>query len=173
MFRRGKIISNLDLIIDSTDKLLTRWSKTDPRLIHVGIVDQCQDLLLAIFGLIAFNYDLETLNDENISGKNELTQALQDMMNGIIPILCLPRIVAKIYTNLNYRQRQARKVIKRYIYKMIEQEQTMSPESIAQRKRTSLIASLVDSLQKNEKLEATKNEEDKKGMKQRKIMWFK
>ena len=46
---------------------------------------------------------------------------------------------------------------------MIEQELAKNLESIAQRKRTSLIASLVSSLQQDEKEEAKKNEEDKKG----------
>jgi hypothetical protein len=46
---------------------------------------------------------------------------------------------------------------------MIEQELAESPESIAQRKRTCLIASLVASLQSDEKMEATKNDEERKG----------
>jgi hypothetical protein len=46
---------------------------------------------------------------------------------------------------------------------MIEQELGETEESRTQRKRTSLIASLVASLQPDEKLEATKREEDKKG----------
>jgi len=46
---------------------------------------------------------------------------------------------------------------------MVEQELGENEESRAQRKRTSLIASLVASLQIDEKLEATKREEDKKG----------
>jgi cytochrome P450 len=163
LFRRSKIVSNLDLIVDCTDKLLTKWRKTDRKLIHVDIVDQCQNLLLAIFGLIGFNYDLETLDDESVLGNNELTQALRDMMDGIMSILYSPRIIAKLYVFFNYRQRQARKVIERYIYRMIDHEQATSLESITQRKRTSLIASLVDSLQGNEKLEATKSEEEKKG----------
>ncbi|CAF3315426.1 unnamed protein product [Rotaria sp. Silwood2] len=47
---------------------------------------------------------------------------------------------------------------------MIEQEFNESPESRAQRKRTSLIASLVDSLQMDEEAEAKKSEEQKKGL---------
>ncbi|CAF0850457.1 unnamed protein product [Adineta steineri] len=164
LFRRGKIISNLDLIIDCTDKLLSKWRKADPKLIHIDIVDQCQNLLLAIFGFIGFNYDLETLNDESISNDIELTQALRDVINSIMPVLYLPRLIAKIYVNLNYRQRRARKVIEQYIYKIIEHEQETNPELIVQRKRTCLISSLVGSLQRNEKLEAMKNEEQKKGL---------
>lgn len=134
-------------------------------MIHTNIVDQCQNLLLAIFGLIGFNYDLETLDDENLSKPNELTEALRDMMNSIMPILYLPKILAKIYVTCSYRQRRTREIIKKYIYKMIEHEQEMNTELITQRKRISLIASLVDSLQKNEKLEVNKKEEEKKGMK--------
>ncbi|CAF4341816.1 unnamed protein product, partial [Adineta steineri] len=81
-----------------------------------------------------------------------------------MPVLYLPRIIAKIYVNFSYRQRRARKVIEQYIYKIIEHEQEINPELIVQRKRTCLISSLVGSLQRNEKLEAIKNEEQKKGL---------
>jgi hypothetical protein len=46
---------------------------------------------------------------------------------------------------------------------MIEQELRETPQMRTERKRTSLIASLVDSLQQDEKLEANKSEETKKG----------
>jgi hypothetical protein len=46
---------------------------------------------------------------------------------------------------------------------MIEQELRQTPEMRSERKRTSLIASLVNSLQQDEKLEEKKLEEDKKG----------
>ncbi|CAF0873411.1 unnamed protein product [Rotaria sp. Silwood1] len=47
---------------------------------------------------------------------------------------------------------------------MIQHELAASSESVVQRKRTSLIASLVDALQNNQKLESIKSEEEKKGL---------
>jgi hypothetical protein len=46
---------------------------------------------------------------------------------------------------------------------MIEQELRETPQMRAERKRTSLIASLVESLQQDEKVEEKKSEETKKG----------
>ncbi|CAF1257045.1 unnamed protein product [Adineta ricciae] len=162
LFRRSKVISHFDLIIGCTDKLLTKWRKTEAKTIHVDIVSQCHNLVLAIFGFIAFDYDLETLDD----GDNELTLALRTIINSIMTILALPRILAKAYVTLSYRQRQARNTIERYIYRMIEHEQ-----ATAQGKHTSLIASLVHSLRMNEHLEATEDiDEDKRGLSRNEVV---
>ena len=67
-----------------------------------------------------------------------------------------PRIVGAIYTKLSHRYRRAKAVIARYIYQMIDNEMGASKESIAQRKRTCLIASLIASLQKDEEVKAKK-----------------
>jgi len=40
LFRRAKIISNFDLIIDSTDKLLDKWRAQPKDQIHTDIVQQ-------------------------------------------------------------------------------------------------------------------------------------
>jgi hypothetical protein len=53
--------------------------------------------------------------------------------------------------------------ISNYLNEIIEQEQRKTPEELGERKRTSLIASLVGSLQQDEKAEAIKSEEEKKG----------
>jgi hypothetical protein len=46
---------------------------------------------------------------------------------------------------------------------MIQQELRETPQMRAERKKTSLIASLVDSLQRDENLEEKKSEENEKG----------
>ena len=46
---------------------------------------------------------------------------------------------------------------------MIEQELEETPQARFERKKTSLIASLVASLQEDEKIEASKSDEEKKG----------
>ncbi|CAF4391295.1 unnamed protein product, partial [Adineta steineri] len=60
LFRRGKINKNFDLIVSCTDKfMLDQWRSASDGSIHRDIVQQCQRLLLAIFGYMGFNYDLE------------------------------------------------------------------------------------------------------------------
>ena len=90
IFRRGKLTPNLPVIIDCTDKLLARWRAYSPSQVHVNINEQCHGLLLAIFGLIAFDYDLQTLDDENSADENELAVALRDFLSTFQMTLQLP-----------------------------------------------------------------------------------
>jgi len=164
LFRRGKIISNFDLIVDCTDKLLDNWHKKTKDHVHTDIVQQSQNLLLQIFGLIAFDYDLETLDYNNEKkGNNELTQALNDMLSAMEIIYYAPRTFSIIYLKLHLRYQRARRIIKKHLIQMIEQELNENSKSRLERKRTCLIASLVDSLQQDEKAEAMKTEEERKG----------
>jgi cytochrome P450 len=164
LFRRGKIISNFDLIIDCTDKLLENWRNKSQDHIHTDIIQQSQNLLLQIFGLIAFDYNLETLEHNNENKKtNELTQALNSLLNAVDIVFYAPKIVSIIYLKLHPRYQRARRTIEKYLNQMIEQELGESSKSRSERKRTCLIASLVDSLQNDEKIESMKKEEDRKG----------
>lgn len=160
LFRRAKIISNFDLVMDCTDKLVDNWRSVSTQHIHTNIVQQCQNLILEIFGFIAFDYDFETLNGTR---GNELTIALRDLLSTVEIASYVPSLFLKVYLKLNLRYRRARSIIQRYLYKMIEQELQESRESREQRKKSSLIASLVDSLQMDEQNEAKKREEDKIG----------
>jgi cytochrome P450 len=163
LFRRGKIISNLDLIVDCVDKLLDKWRVSSAQKVHLDIIQQCQNLLLAIFGFVAYDYDLKTLDDDISSDNNDLTQALRDVLDVFQTAIHSPTFVSKIYLKLNLRYQRARATIDRYCNQIIEQELAENPELIAQRKRTSLIASLVSSLQHDEQAEAKKSEDEKKG----------
>ena len=165
LFRRNKVNAYYDTIIDCTDKLLNRWRNynNDTKQIHLNMIEQCQQLLLAIFGYVAFDYDLQTLDDEYNSQTNELTQAFHIHLGAASTVLQFPTIVGRIYL-FNPVYRRARSIIDRYLDQMIAQELRETPEARAERKRTSLIASLVDSLQKDEKLEEKKPEEEKKGL---------
>ena len=78
--------------------------------------------------------------------------------------LYMPRFMSKIYLKFNSKYRQVMNTIEKYFYQMIDQEQSKNKEEIAQRKRTSLIASLVSSLQIDETAEALKAEHEKKGI---------
>ncbi|CAF1339492.1 unnamed protein product [Rotaria sp. Silwood1] len=144
--------------------MLTRWQNynNDSKEVHLNMIEQCRQLLLAIFGYVAFNYDLQTLDDEYNSQKNELTHALHVYLTTGSIVLQMPTFLACIYL-LNPAYRRAVSTIDRYLHEMIEQELRETPERRSERKRTSLIASLVGSLQQDEKLEAKKSDENKKG----------
>jgi cytochrome P450 len=166
LFRRGKIVNHLDLIIDCTDKLLDQWhSKIDnnPNHIHLNIVEQCQNLSLAIFGFIGFDYDLQTLEESNVNKNNKLRKALSNFLEIFLMTIPVPTFISKIYLKISPRYRHTMITISNYLNEIIEQEQRKTPEELGERKRTSLIASLVGSLQQDEKAEAIKSEEEKKG----------
>ncbi|CAF3462225.1 unnamed protein product [Rotaria sp. Silwood1] len=166
LFRRAKILSYLDLIVNCTDKLLGQWrSKSeDPTYVHLDIVTKCRNLLLDIFGFIAFDYDLECLDSNNMTEQKKLTQALSDFLDIFVRVMRMPIFMIKLYLATSSRYRKAIFTIHEYFNQMIAQEQRKTPEQIAERKRTSLIASLVGSLQEDEKSEAAKSEEDKRGL---------
>jgi hypothetical protein len=120
--------------------------------------EQAQQMLMFIFGFIAFDYDLQTLDDN----QNELTQAFYSLLNTMQILFRLPIFLGRIFVSLNFPARRARKIIDRHSENMIEHELNETSEMKDKRKRTNLIASLVTSLQENEQLEANKAEEDKK-----------
>ncbi|CAF3692166.1 unnamed protein product [Rotaria sp. Silwood1] len=160
LFRHGKILSNFDLIINCTDELLNNWRSTSSDHIHCDILQQCQNLLLEIFGFIGFDYDFDTLRGTK---NNELTLALRNYINTMELGVYLSAFLFSAYLKLSPKCRRAQRTIKRYLYRMMEQELTETPESRAQRKKTSLIASLVASLQTDEQAEERKSEEEKTG----------
>ena len=127
------------------------------------MIEQSQQLLMTIFGFIAFDYDLQTLDDQPENKSNELTQAFYSLLNTMQILFSLPLAIARMYLFFNLKARRARRMIDQYLEKMIEHELNATPDMRAQRKRTSLIASLVTSLQEDEKFEANKPEEEKKG----------
>ena len=76
----------------------------------------------------------------------------------------LPTPLARLFLLCNWKARRTRELIDRYLNRMIEQELLTTPEMRAERKKVSLIASLVTALQEDEELEAAKPEEEKKGL---------
>jgi hypothetical protein len=84
-------------------------------------------------------------------------------LNAFALVLYAPKIIASTYMKYSRQHRRALVVIERYLHQMVEHELAESPELVAQRKRTCFIASLVASLKKDEKLEAMKSEDEKRG----------
>ncbi|CAF1200475.1 unnamed protein product [Rotaria sordida] len=167
LFRHGKILSNFDLIINYTDEILNNWRSSSSDHIHCDILQQCQNLILEIFGFIGFDYDFDTLSGIK---NNELVQALKTYIGMVEIGSYLPNFLLRAYMKLSPKYRRIQTTIKRYLYRMIEQEFNETLESRAQRKKTSLIASLVASLQTDEQAEERKSEEEKKGLIRREIL---
>ncbi|CAF2800141.1 unnamed protein product [Rotaria sp. Silwood2] len=167
LFRRSKIIPHFDVIVDCIDKLLTNWRVYPSEHVHCDIVKQSENLMLAIFGWIAFDYDLDTFDHGN---KNELTQALESYLSILEMVTYSPRIFNLIYMKLSHRHREVKNTIERYLCRMIDNELDQSEESRMQRKRTSLIASLVASLQKDEYIEGKKSEQERTGLSRNEVL---
>ncbi len=163
IFRHAKVISYHDLIVDSVDQLLTKWRRSPVEKLHLDIVQQCQNLLLQIFGFIALDYDLEAVDNDNIKNNNELVNAIRIILEVTVTVLQLPNFLGRIYLKVNSKYRKAQSIIERYSNQIIEHELTQTSDSIAQRKRSSFIAALVSSLQQDEKSEAMKTDEEKTG----------
>jgi cytochrome P450 len=119
---------------------------------------------MALFGHIAFNYDFE------MPISNALTQALHDYLDVFHTTLRMPQIMGKIYLKFSSKYREAKLTIEQHFDRIIKQEQNENSESIDDQTRTSLIASLVNSMQKDEKIEALKSEEEKKGLSRSEII---
>ena len=162
LFRRGKFLNNYDLIIDCTDKLLSHW-RTNTKHVHTNIVEQCQNLSLTIFGFIAFDYDLQILDESNGSKNNQLRNALNEFLKFFVLTIPLPTFLSRFYLKFSPTYRRTLSVLNEYLTEIIQQEQSKTSEDITERKRTSLIASLVAALQHDEIEEANKPEEEKKG----------
>jgi hypothetical protein len=93
--------TNCPVTIGFTDKiLLNKWRDYDENYIDNDIVDQCQNLLLSIFGFTGFDYDFET------STTNDLSLALKDFLNIFTTTLCMPEFSAKIYFKFNSKYDQ-------------------------------------------------------------------
>ena len=144
--------------------MLDQWRSSEKGHIHTDIVKQCEHLFLIIFGHIGFNYDLEMRVD------NAFYQALQDYLSIFKTTLYMHEFMNKIYLKFNSKYQRAEAVIQQYLDRMIDHQQNENTESTKERVKTSLIDSLVNSMQKDEKVEASKSENEKKGLSRNEII---
>jgi hypothetical protein len=91
-------------------------------------------------------------------GKAQLVRAMDIFLSTAFQILEMPLSISRIYLFFNLKCRRARALIDQYLQQMIDQELAETTEIRTERKRTSLIAALVSSLQQDEEVEATKAE---------------
>lgn len=154
-------------MIICTDKLLDRWraENENPNYVHLHVIEEIQQLLIDIFGLIGFGYDLHALDNDDSSDKNELAHALHTYIDTTVMFAQLPEFIGRLYLLCNLKYRRARRVIDRSLNQMIEQELQEASETKAERKMTSFITSLITSMREVESTEMTSdNDENKKGI---------
>ncbi|CAF3422933.1 unnamed protein product [Rotaria socialis] len=115
LFRRGKFTPNLDLIIECVDQLLAKWRERPEGQVHTDIFQQFHKLMLAIFGFIAFDYDLQTLDEDHKTGSNELAEALEVINNAFQLVTYAPRWLSILYLKLSSRHQRAKKLVQQYL----------------------------------------------------------
>ncbi|CAF1159500.1 unnamed protein product [Didymodactylos carnosus] len=164
MFKKNKVISHVNTIIDCTDKLIHLWRHEQPEELNENIVQQSKSLLLDIIGFIAFDYDLQTVEQSEQDEKKELTKALNifiNMHHTIMQAAFVPTILFKWWLKLNLRYQNALKTLQYTAYSIIAKESEYTGHQV---KPKNLISMLVSSLQKNEEDERKKSEVDKYGL---------
>jgi hypothetical protein len=67
------------------------------------MVEQAQQLLIDIFGLIGFDYDLHTLDDKADNCTNEFVQALYIYISTTVIFAQLPEVMGRIYGDVATR----------------------------------------------------------------------
>ena len=75
--------------------------------------------------------------------KKEFSEALHDLLNVMKVVHYLPRRFLINYLYFHFSYQRTRKIVQKYLNQIIEQEVNETPQSRLERKRTSLIASLV------------------------------
>lgn len=139
-FKRAKVIQHIDTIIECTDRFIQQYLEDNE--VHTDLVNQCQILTMNVFGLIAFDYDIQNYRD---SGSKVPIPDLIFHTLFIMFLSCLPRWMVSIYIKLNWRLQRIHRQIRELMEKIVEHEQN-NLHTTEQRRPRNLIASLVSSL---------------------------
>lgn len=147
-FKRAKILPYLQTIVDCADQFIDGKLAPKSGQIHEDLLVQCQNVLVNIIALIAFDYDLESSSDNQNDG--QLRKAFNDFVhcaNEFIFYSPFPLWFGKIMLLLNRKYQRALKVMQHYIMAIIDEEQNRknSQWNSSNRPRN-LISNLVASL---------------------------
>jgi cytochrome P450 len=150
MFKRAKVLPYLDTISTCIDRFIDERFVERDRQIHSDLVVQCQNFLLNIIALIAFDYDLGSSTQ---TGEFDLRKAFNDFVNygsQFILLTGIPIWLGKLILAVNWKYQRALRIMKHYVMNIITEEQKrQQDESISSNRPKNLIASLVSSV-KNE-----------------------
>lgn len=129
--------------------------------VRLDMIECSEQLLLDIFGFIAFDFDLQNLAGESKAPGNDLSQALLTYLRTSAFFVQLPSMAGQIYMLLNFRYRRAQRIIEEYLSRMIARETSIARND---HMRATLIGSMVDSLTTDEHLEAMQDNADQHGL---------
>jgi cytochrome P450 len=138
--KRVKMLQHFDTIIECADRFIDQCLNDNQ--VHTDLVLRCQTVTMNIFGLIAFDYDLESSVD------SPSKTAFHDFISHVTIVMLisfLPRWFNKLYLRYNWKYQRTHRFIRELMEKVIEQEQNTS-KTTEQQLSKSLIASLVSSL---------------------------
>ncbi|CAF1263043.1 unnamed protein product [Adineta steineri] len=183
MLKKHKFVSQTLIITNCVDQLIDIWKQRyenkDDDNICTCLVNDNQQLLLDLFTLITFDYDLGnlkrlaksaiSLNTKENFELSEMTNALFTWLNTLkrITINGIPYFINYYLLKFDRKFQNALKILEKYIEKIIIHcQQETDPDM----KPINLVASLVSSLQDDENLERLKPEIEKKGISKKELL---
>ena len=149
MFRRAKITPYLNTIVDCVDRSIDKHVAHDDKKIHTDLFIQLQQLMLNVIAHIAFDYDLE----QTSSADQDFRQAFNDFVHygaQVLVMALFPRWLCKLYLMMNWKFRNARRILQQRVMQIIAKEEQNQQEqhqnSARSNKPKNLIASLVKAM---------------------------
>lgn len=128
IFKRSKILLHLDTIVTCIDRFIDEQFVNQDGKIHTDLVVQCQNVLLNIIALIAFDYDLESSSKTDAIN---LRNAFNDFVyyaNQFILLTGISVWLGKLLLSVNWKYQRALRTMKHYIMNIITEEQKRQQE---------------------------------------------
>ena len=141
VFKRAKVIQHLDTMTDCADRFIDQCLAPDQ--VHTDLVQSCQTVTMNIFGLIAFDYDL----DSQVNSKSRTV--FRDFISYVVFLIMmawLPRWLNKLYLKVNWNYQHTNRFLRQLMTKIVEQEENNQAGKENDDRPKNLIASLVSSL---------------------------
>ena len=182
MLKKHKFLTQISMMTNCVDQLIEIWKvryENKHDTICTCIVTDNQLLLLDLFTLLTFDYNFgnlkylyesaRSLNNGKQHQPSNLSQALSIWLDGFKRIRSngMPAVVNYYMLKFDKTYQKALKTLEDYAEKIIDKCQQ---EIHADEKPNNLIASLVSSLQKDEKIERQKTEADKIGITKKELL---
>ncbi|CAF2806300.1 unnamed protein product [Rotaria sp. Silwood2] len=182
MLKRNKFVSQIPIIIDCVDQLIHVWKlryENKDDIICTCLINDNQHLMLDTFTLLTFDYDLGNLkylakvatqfNPDEKYQPSDFGLALSTWLDALKRVYMngMPYIVNYYLLKFDRKYQSALKKLEDQAEKIISKcQMEMNPND----RPTNLVASLVSSLQKDEVLERTKSESEKRGITKKELL---
>ncbi|CAF1386656.1 unnamed protein product [Didymodactylos carnosus] len=155
MLKKAKIVPYLQTIVDCIDNLIQKWRDESQNHLYTNIVNDAQDSLLNVIGIIAFDYDLK--NSTMVHAFNDVIS----VSTTLILLGGLPEFMGRLYLRFNSKYQRGLQLLRQHINDIIKQEQQRIKNNGTENRRKNLVSLLVSSLvEDNEIL----NDDSKQGL---------